>query len=310
MKISQFVTSTDRQLIPQEVFASGDNILVSVSFNKEANKAPQTTIVTLPPTKEQILPKKTTERDTVTKRSKRGPRKHKKITAKPVAIIDLDRSPFKEITPSPKAVIVLSDSDHEDNNNTDKQDRPSVPVSDNEVTSSNMGNRGMDTQSEQISQPQSPTMDDLSFENTTLGPKTPPEPSSIVKFSLPIKMKNKLRVVNNPLHEIHDDEETSNDKQIEESTLNASDSSQQQNKVGPNTPPESACSPDAYDPFEPTKSASQSPDNRSDNCDSSPNDRDDSHANKSDISTNQDDKLQQQQQQVTFQTDIIFGVDE
>lgn len=31
-------------------------------------------------------------------------------------------------------------------------------------------------------------------------------------------------------------------------------------KVGPNTPPESGpCSPDAYDPFEPTKSASQSP---------------------------------------------------
>lgn len=244
------------------------------------------------------MPKKPTERDQVTKRSRRGPRKHKKITAKPVAIIDLDRSPFKEITPSPKAVIVLSDSDHEDNNNTDKSDRPTVPVSDNEVTSSNMGNR--DTQSEQISQPQSPTMDDLSFENATLGPKTPPEPSSIVKFSLPIKMKNKLRVVNNPLHEIHDDE-TSNDKQNEESTLNASDSSQQQNKVGPNTPPESACSPDAYDPFEPTKSPSQSPENRSDNCDSSPNDRDDSHTNKSDISSNQDDKLTQQQ--VTFFVD-------
>lgn len=280
----------------KEVFASGDNILVSVSFNKEANKAQQTTIVTLPPTKELILPKKPAERETVTKRPKRGPRKHKKITAKPVAIIDLDNSPFKEITPSPKAVIVLSDSDHEDNNNTDKQDRPTVPVSDNEVTSSNMGNRCMDPQNEQISQPQSPTMDDLSFENATLGPKTPPEPSSIVKFSLPIKMKNKLRAVNNPLHEIHEDE-TTNDKQSEDSTSNANDSSQQQNKVGPNTPPESGpCSPDAYDPFEPTKSPSQSPENRSDNCDSSPNDRDDGHTNMSDISTNQDDTLQQQQQ--------------
>lgn len=283
----------------KEVFASGDNILVSVSFNKEANKAQQTTIVTLPPTKEQILPKKPIERETVSKRSKRGPRKHKKITAKPVAIIDLDRSPFKEITPSPKAVIVLSDSDHEDNNNTDKQDRPTVPVSDNEVSSSNIGNRCMDAQNEQISQPQSPTMDD-SFENTALGPKTPPEPSSIVKFSLPIKMKNKLRAVNNPLHEIHEDE-MDNNQQNEESALNESDSLQQQNKVGPNTPPESGpCSPDAYDPFEPTKSPSQSPENRSDNCDSSPNDRDDAHTNKSDIPANQDDKLQHQQQVFNF----------
>lgn len=280
----------------KEVFASGDNILVSVSFNKETNKSQQTTIVTLPPTKEQILPKKTVEREAVPKRSKRGPRKHKKITAKPVAIIDLDRSPFKEITPSPKAVIVLSDSDREDNNNTDKPEQPTVPVSDNEVTSSNIGSRCMDAQNDQISQPQSPILDDLSFENTTLGPKTPPEPSSIVKFSLPIKMKNKLRVVTNPLHETHEDE-TTNDKQSEDSTLNVIDSSQQQNKVGPNTPPESGpCSPDAYDPFEPTKSASQSPENHSNNCDSSPNDRDDAHASKSDISTNQEDKLQQQQQ--------------
>lgn len=286
----------------KEVFASGDNILVSVSFNKEANKAQQTTIVTLPPTKEQVfpnLPKKPAERETVTKRSKRGPRKHKKITTKPVAIIDLDRSPFKEITPSPKAVIVLSDSDREDNNNTDKQDRPTVPVSDNEVTSSNMSNRCMDPQGEQVSQPQSPTMDDLSFETTALGPKTPPEPSSIVKFSLPLKMKNKLRVVNNPLHEINEDEAT-NDKQSDDSASNANDSSQQQNKVGPNTPPESGpCSPDAYDPFEPTKSPSQSPDNRSDNCDSSPNDRDDAHTNKSDISSNLEDKMQQQQQVIS-----------
>lgn len=296
----------------QEVFASGDNILVSVSFNKEANnKAQQTTIVTLPPTKEQILPKKPIERDSATKRSKRGPRKHKKITAKPVAIIDLDRSPFKEITPSPKAVIVLSDdSDHdEDNNKTNKSDRPTVPVSDNEVTSSNMDNRCMDAQNEQTSQPQSPIMADLSFENATLGPKTPPEPSSIVKFSLPIKMKNKLRAVNNPLHESHEDETTTttttSEKHTDDSTtLNANDSAiQQLNKVGPNTPESGPCSPDAYDPFEPTKSPSQSPDHHqiSDNCDSSPNDRDDSRMEKCDISTNQqDDKMQQQQVKIFF----------
>ncbi|KAJ6635807.1 Splicing factor, arginine/serine-rich 19, partial [Pseudolycoriella hygida] len=89
--------------------------------------------------------------------------------------------------------------------------------------------------------------------------------------------------------------------------LNESDSSQQQNKVGPNTPPESGpCSPDAYDPFEPTKSASQSPEIRSDNCDSSPNDRDEVHTSKSDISTTQDDKQQQQQQQ---QDKVIKPVD-
>ena len=35
------------------------------------------------------------------------------MTAKPVVIIDLDGSPFRVLTPSPKAVIVLSDSDTE-----------------------------------------------------------------------------------------------------------------------------------------------------------------------------------------------------
>lgn len=61
----------------KEVFTSGDNILVSVSFDDEG-------------------------------RRRRRPRRD--LVAKPVAIIDLDRSPFREITPSPENVIVLSDS--------------------------------------------------------------------------------------------------------------------------------------------------------------------------------------------------------
>lgn len=172
----------------KEVFTSGDNILVSVSF------------------KDQERPRdaadKRKHRDS--KREKR--RKRRRAAAapadaeagKPVAIIDLERSPFREITPSPKNVIVLSDSDH--------------------------------GEAEPRAAPAAAAEADAPFSGG--GPKTPPSPAAaLVKFSLPAKPAPARAP--NPLRE----PEAPGDG-------------------GPATPPDS---PDAYDPFEPTRSASASP---------------------------------------------------
>ncbi|KAJ0183051.1 hypothetical protein K1T71_001027 [Dendrolimus kikuchii] len=81
----------------KEVFTSGDNILVSVSFKDQ----------------ERLEGEQRKER----RREKRRRRRRAPAgdadtnAAKPVAIIDLERSPFRELTPSPKNVIVLSDSE-------------------------------------------------------------------------------------------------------------------------------------------------------------------------------------------------------
>nr|XP_034829405.1 PHD and RING finger domain-containing protein 1-like [Maniola hyperantus] len=82
----------------KEVFTSGDNILVSVSF------------------KEQERSEEGARRRRRDSRRERRRRRRRLAAApddapKPVAIIDLERSPFRELTPSPKNVIVLSDSE-------------------------------------------------------------------------------------------------------------------------------------------------------------------------------------------------------
>lgn len=268
---------SDKQNSPalpsKEVFASGDNILVSVSFNKEKQQqTQQTTIVTLPPTKEQILGKKQTDRDISLRRARRinrdGSRKHKKVDIKPVAIIDLDNSPFKEVT-SPRAVIILSDSDH-DNDKSNKNQSLNYSMVSNATES--IANDVCDDREANIrvsSQPQSPTAESASFE-MSLGPKTPPEPTNhLVKFSISTNTKTKIRTVVNPLHDDNDDDEEDENEENKESNsenvIGMADKPQisnvqNQQKVGPNTPPDSGpCSPDAYDPFEPTKSPSQSP---------------------------------------------------
>ncbi|KAF7278248.1 hypothetical protein GWI33_008604 [Rhynchophorus ferrugineus] len=199
----------------KEVFASGDNILVSVSFNNENETRDVTTRdrrrKDLPPEE----PKKKKERRNRPKKDLSG--------IKPVAIIDLERSPFQEIVGSPKDVIILSDSDNNENENRNIQN-----ICDS---------------SQQVASPErSP--------NYTTGPKTPPEPS--IKFSL-IPKPPQLRIISNPLHE-----------------PGATTEEEMQNEVnntphkGPNTPPEEPptslpSSPDAYDPFEPTKSRSPTP---------------------------------------------------
>lgn len=299
---------SDKQSSPslpsKEVFASGDNILVSVSFNKDKPSQPpqQTTIVTLPPTKEQVLGKKTSDRDRDrdrdgnSKRSRRtardAPRKHRKVNIKPVAIIDLDNSPFKEVTPSPRAVIILSDSDHENDKLAKNTSHTYSIASNASETISNDKHHSSIENRENLnirvsSPPQSPTAECAEFD-IPLGPKTPPEPSHLVKFSISSGTKMKIvRTVVNPLHDDNDDDEDDNvdddddDEEVIisankesniENTITGADkvqisSAQSQPKVGPNTPP-GPCSPDVYDPFEPTKSPSQSPsDSTRDNAD-------------------------------------------
>lgn len=97
----------------KEVFASGDNILVSVSFNKDTENRDVTTTKRKREVQETVTATKKVRKE---KRVKTK-RINKDLTGvKPVAIIDLDRSPFKELTPSPKDIIVLSDSDNAEGN--------------------------------------------------------------------------------------------------------------------------------------------------------------------------------------------------
>lgn len=250
----------------KEVFASGDNILVSVSFNKEKEKTTQqqTTIVTLPASKDQIQSKKQTERN---KKSNKDPnRKRKKLNVKPVAIIDLDNSPFKEMTPSPRAVIILSDSENErEGNKENSNQQRNAAGTGNDPNKTNSQPIEEEERGVEVAQspPASPTMDENgSFELLAMGPKTPPEPR-IVKFALP---KAKVRTVVNPLHDTADDQnDDDEDEQNEPDTTATQEpvvsSQTQSNKAtgGPNTPDIGPYSPDAYDPFEPTKSPSPPP---------------------------------------------------
>lgn len=222
----------------KEVFASGDNILVSVSFNKDN-------------TNEETNKRKRDSDELTTKRSRKekekravrekSPKLRKRrnkefvATLKPVAIIDLDRSPFKEITPSPKDIIVLSDS--ENGGDSNEIHMLQKAICDSSQTEHSVNNNY-------------PTGNN----NYSMGPKTPPEPQ--IKFSLNAKQPP-LRAITNPLHE-PDDVDGEADTQ---ETLD-----QRHNDVhhkGPNTPPEPPnsppSSPDAYDPFDPTKSRSPTP---------------------------------------------------
>lgn len=238
----------------KEVFASGDNILVSVCFNKD-NENIQTGVPELPETIPLIPPLKRRRREPLQaeppKRSKKEkskdkrskspkPKKDKKkkskaaeiaATKKPVAVIDLDQSPFREQTPSPRDVIVLSDDD-------DKQVQQITP--DQCQPSQNSPQR------EQF---------------VSQGPKTPPEPQ--IKFSINKQTSNLRPSMLNPL--LDEEEEEEMDERVEEELeMRAQEELELRLKIGPNTPPEPPTSPptspDAYDPFDPTKSRSPTPD--------------------------------------------------
>ncbi|XP_012239827.1 uncharacterized protein LOC100749759 [Bombus impatiens] len=238
----------------KEVFASGDNILVSVCFNKD-NENDQAVVPELPETIPLIPPLKRRRRESLQtdppKRSKKEkskdkrskspkPKKDKKkkskaaeiaATKKPVAVIDLDQSPFREQTPSPRDVIVLSDDD-------DKQIQQIMPDQ---------------CQPSQNSPPREQFI--------SQGPKTPPEPQ--IKFSINKQSSNLRPSMLNPL--LDEEEEEEMDERVEEELeMRAQEELELRLKIGPNTPPEPPTSPptspDAYDPFDPTKSRSPTPD--------------------------------------------------
>lgn len=146
---------------------------------------------------------------------------------KPIAIIDLEKSPGKEITQSPKEVIVLSDSDGD-------------------------GKKREGTSKDVI------IIDDVVIEKRNhQAPESPPVAPSqpVLKFAL----KSKSNIL--PFNLLHDQAE-----EIEEQDAAAANSSneqksnqyKEQSEMMSNTG-EDKNQREAYDPFEPTKSGSTSP---------------------------------------------------
>ena len=196
-------------------------------------------------------PIKKTKKDKVKEKRSKSPKakkdKKKKskaaeiaATKKPVAVIDLDQSPFREQTPSPHDVIVLSDDDE------DGKQAPAMSR----------------TPEQQEAFPQTTPQHE---QFVSQGPKTPPEPQ--VKFSI-TKQTNNLRpsMINPLMEEEEEEEECTDDRADEELELRAQEELELRLKIGPNTPPEPPTSPtspptspDAYDPFDPTKSRSPTP---------------------------------------------------
>ncbi|KAF5298966.1 hypothetical protein FQR65_LT09515 [Abscondita terminalis] len=215
----------------KEVFASGNNILVSVSFNKDNEERDERSKRRRDGGEELTTKRMRKDKEKQTKKPRRRVKNTSNI--KPVAIIDLDRSPFKELTPSPKDVIVLTDSENGDSNDA----------------------INMQKSHRRESTEQPPTAERNSNANyiSSTGPKTPPEPQ--VKFTFTSK-PTQLRAINNPLHEPQEEEEIDPQEELE-NRLN------EVMHKGPNTPPEPPnsppSSPDAYDPFDPTKSRTPTP---------------------------------------------------
>ncbi|XP_026736700.1 PHD and RING finger domain-containing protein 1-like [Trichoplusia ni] len=143
----------------KEVFTSGDNILVSVSF------------------KEQELAEDDDER----RERRRERRRRRRRTAapepdaaapRPVAIIDLERSPFRELTPSPRNVIVLSDSEPGEKETSSAAGGGPAPAPEpaHAVGPKTPPSPGAPAAARPASAPDASGADD------TRGPNTPPEP--------------------------------------------------------------------------------------------------------------------------------------
>lgn len=250
----------------KEVFTSGDNILVSVSFNdknlnKENQQAAGQAEVSAAVAQKRMkdVAKKRAEAEKAKRKRLERLKKTRGEAPKPVVIIDLDRSPFRVLTPSPRAVIVLSDSDAE----KEKERRDGASGAVNGQQSASEANASSGPSSTQRKSPAERHEDDM------FGPKTPPgfpsqpQPSQnkpqAPKFSMQVKSKmSNLRPVNLLYEPGELDEGKTPDRMDDAESSNY-------NMVGPNTPPEPAPqspSPDVYDPFEPTKSPSPSPSRR------------------------------------------------
>ncbi|KAI5705765.1 hypothetical protein M8J75_001521 [Diaphorina citri] len=154
--------------LSKEVFTSGDNILVSVNFAHAEKPVPETA------TKVEKVkaPPKRSKKDIQAMKAA----KVKEIAskAKPVAIIDLDVSPFRERTPSPKEVIVLCDSDSENDQTSNKapdlkaiSSGPKTPPEPHIKFSINSKNQAINT-----------IVNPLLDIDDKQGPNTPPDPPS------------------------------------------------------------------------------------------------------------------------------------
>ena len=240
----------------KEVFASGDNILISVCFNNNNNsngklKEDQTTMEQLTPIRTKAKkrqPSPVTSISTVS--SERRQRKHKrkkvknkrerdvkapetppitqskrKSDMKPIAIIDLEKSPGKEVTQSPKEVIVLSDSEGEGK----KRDNASKDVI---------------------------IIDDVILEKSSRNQlELPPVPAQpVLKFAL----KSKSNIL--PFNLLHDQ---ADEIEEQENNAGANENDKNNQQKGPemagNLEEKNSNQREAYDPFEPTKSGSTSP---------------------------------------------------
>lgn len=297
------------ELASKEVFASGDNILVSVSFNNKSKTA--TTSVTEEPHSEETPTTSTivsAAPKTKSKRRHASPaslspvsvdseepekcRKHKKRKAKsrkeiskgtfplpmpplitskrktgehmkPIAIIDLDKSPGKELTQSPKDVIVLSDSDGE-NKQSKNSSKDIIIIEHNAQDPPSRINKLLNppNQSIEIGKAMTPlnTPPDSPLNNQQSSNIQP-----IFKFSL----KSKSNIL--PFNLLHDQAEEVDELEASNTntngTLNNSELAKiaqkgkenQENSQLDDKVPALALQPEVYDPFEPTKSGSASP---------------------------------------------------
>lgn len=289
----------------KEVFASGDNIVISVSFNNNnnnngssnnniLNKDNNSEHAKLNKSGDSITDDKVSTKSKSKKRqaspaasiassngsydkTERRQKKHKrkkikskkdnkpendsrepqtppisqttnatkrKNDAKPIAIIDLERSPGKEVTQSPKEVIILSDSDGENKKRDTSKDIVIIE----------------DTIIEKGRSHQSPIIREH---------HTPPEsPPSITQPVLKFSLKSKSNIL--PFNLLHDQAEEvediangngNNGTVTNEQQNNLAKASNVQQEVINTASEEKSTSNqnEAYDPFEPTKSGSTSP---------------------------------------------------
>lgn len=251
--------------VSKEVFASGDNILISVCFNNNNNGKPKEDPILVEPLtpikikskKRQPSPKSSVsstsfeESERRQRKYKRKKVKHKrervaskapetppiiqskrKSDMKPIAIIDLEKSPGKEITQSPREVIVLSDSEGDGKKRDNSKD---VIIIDDIVLDKSISTRNQ--------APESPPV------------LVPPQP--VLKFAL----KSKSNIL--PFNLLHDQaEETEEQDAAAGNSKNVNDSSKinlQSDLANNSLEEKSSNQKDAYDPFEPTKSGSVSP---------------------------------------------------
>ncbi|KAF6205818.1 hypothetical protein GE061_019992 [Apolygus lucorum] len=184
----------------KEVFTSGDNILVSVNFKSskggEGSRSKESASSSKRKKDEGESRKKKDKgtkenqpvRSIVTTNKKSNKKKLNTKNMKPVAIIDLEASPFRETIVSPKEVIILTDSDSEDklpqvdNAMSVPMTGPKTPpeplikfniVNNKQQQLRTMANPLLDSLMEQLEGEEG---DDEPNEIMHKGPNTPPEP--------------------------------------------------------------------------------------------------------------------------------------